>query len=78
MWFFNTGGNAGGQRMRLHYVMEKGFNGFKAGAAEHAWWPSPSPQPPSSPALRERKGEGGAERKNAGPLTSESHGCGTS
>ena len=23
---------------------------------EHAWWPSPSPQPPSSPALRERKG----------------------
>ncbi len=26
------------------------------GPVEHAWWPSPSPQPPSSPALRERKG----------------------
>ena len=24
---------------------------------ERAWWPSPSPQPPSAPALRERKGE---------------------
>jgi len=44
--------------------METGGAGFSAGAAEHAWRPSPSPWPPSSPALRERKGEGatGSER----------------
>ena len=37
-----------------------GGTGVSAGAAERAWRPSPSPQPPSSPALRERKGEMGA------------------
>ena len=89
MWFYNgipndsTGfllmGTVGGQGMRRPLAMAGVFNVFRTRAAEHAWWPSPSPQPPSSPALRERKGEGGTERKNAGnPLTSESHGRGTS
>jgi len=31
--------------------------GFSVCAVEHAWRPSPSPWPPSSPTLRERKGE---------------------
>ena len=34
-----------------------GLHGFRVGATEHAWRPSPSPRPPSSPTLRERKGE---------------------
>jgi hypothetical protein len=35
---------------------ETGGVGFSAGAVEYGWCPSPSPLPPSSPALRERKG----------------------
>ncbi len=34
-----------------------GCNDFSAGATKHAWRPSPSPWPPSSP-LGERKGDG--------------------
>jgi len=41
----------------LRDALEQGGDGYRAGAARYAWWPSPSPQPPSSPALRERKGE---------------------
>ncbi len=36
---------------------ETGGVGFSAGAVEYGWCPSPSPLPPSSPALRARKGE---------------------
>ena len=32
--------------MHLRDAVEKGFGDFGASAAEHAWWPSPSPQPP--------------------------------
>ena len=38
----------------------RGGNVFRPGAAAHAWRPSPSPQPPSSPPLGARKGEGAA------------------
>ena len=41
----------------LRDALEQGGDGYRAGAARYAWWPSLSPQPPSSPALRERKGE---------------------
>jgi len=43
--------------MWLRDALEQGFNSYIVGAAEHAWRLSPSPQPPSSPTLRERKGE---------------------
>jgi len=36
----------------------RGGNVFRPGAAAHGWRPSPSPQPPSSPPLGARKGEG--------------------
>ncbi len=60
----------GKQRRCLFNAMEPGETGFNAGAAVHAWRPSPSPLAPSSPALRERTGErrGGSERTVA-PLT---------
>ncbi len=51
-------GTAGGQRLRLRDALEQAGDGCRAGAAKYAGRPSPSPQPPSSPALRERKGEG--------------------
>jgi len=54
--------------MRLHYTIEKGFNGLRACAAGHAWQPSPSPPPLPLP-VGERKGEHGAESKNAGTPT---------
>ena len=39
-------------------LMEQGCTGCSAGTAAHGWRPSPSPQPPSSPPLGARKGEG--------------------
>ena len=43
--------------MRLLFALTQGFNGFSACAAEHAWWPSPSPCPPRLPS-RSRTGRG--------------------
>jgi len=52
----NGAGNVGGHRRRLLAAMETDGAGFSAGAAEHAWRPSPSPWPPSSPHVGEDGG----------------------
>ena len=58
---YRVSGNAGGHRMRRR-------DGFRAGAAEHAWRPHLPPSPLPLP-HGERKGEDMArERKNIGNL----------
>ena len=66
------------ERGPLARILMEGCTGVSAGAAEHAWRPSPSPQPPSSPALRARKGEMGASHLPPSPPAAPPRGDGSS
>ncbi len=62
-------GNAVVSSMRQKPV----YTGYSVGAAEHAWRPSPSPCPPSSPPRGEEGRTLGRERKNAGNPSRNDH-----
>jgi hypothetical protein len=53
--------------MSLDQDISISCNGYSAGAAEYAWWPSPPPLPPSSPTLWARRGEDDAPHLPSSP-----------